>query len=268
MIQFICFGSGSSGNCYYLNVDGYGIVIDLGIGYRAFKKYFRDYGLSFDKIQAILVTHDHTDHVKSVGSLSAEFKVPVYAASAVHEGMQRNYFMSRKIAADLRHDITPDASFALGAVQVTPFTVPHDSSANHGYCLTFPSGNRFCLITDAGEFTPTLCKHISQATYLVVESNYDALMLEGGPYPPYLRRRIASPRGHADNACTAATLSTHLSEGARRVWLCHLSEENNHPELARKTVENALHSAQNELSPQLQLEVLKRKVPSELYTLE
>lgn len=95
-MKFICLGSGSSGNCYYINADGYGIIIDMGIGLRGLKKHFRDYGLNMGQINSILVTHDHTDHVKSVGALSLEFHVPVYTSQEVHNGMDRNCLMTKK----------------------------------------------------------------------------------------------------------------------------------------------------------------------------
>lgn len=267
MLKFICFGSGSSGNCYYINMDGYGVLIDLGIGLRSFKRDMRNYGLSFGEIKAILVTHDHTDHVKSVGALSGEFHLPVYASDLVHQGMQRNYFMSKKIGAALRHAVVPGEEFALGPFGVLPFAVPHDSMDNCGYLIT-AGDTIFCLATDMGCVTDDIRAAVARAHYLVVEANYDAAMLAGGPYPAFLKRRITGGRGHMDNADTARLLAGHLSPAARRVWLCHLSEENNHPELARKTVETALLEA-GKMGPgqPLQLEVLKRKVPSPLYEL-
>lgn len=267
MIKFICFGSGSSGNCYYLNADGYGILIDFGIGTRTFKKYMRDYGLSFGQVNAILVTHDHTDHIKSVGTFSGEFHLPVFATQAVHQGMQRNHFMYKKVTEENKRFIVEGTLFETGPFQVVPFAVPHDSSANCGYFITCGDGPSFCLITDAGCFTEEMTPFIARANYLVIEANYDAMMLETGPYPPYLKRRIKGGRGHMDNADTASVLAGHLTEAARRVWLCHLSEENNHPELARKTVETALAGAGFNLGTDLFLEVLKRKVPSQLYDL-
>lgn len=267
MVKFICFGSGSSGNCYYLGTDDYGIVIDMGIGTRTFKKYMRDYGLSFGKLNAILVTHDHTDHVKSVGAFSNEFHLPVFATQAVHQGMQRNHFMYKKIPDSNKRYITEGTAFEAGPFRVTPFAVPHDSSANCGYFIEFQSGANFCIITDAGCFTDEMNRFIPQTNYLVVEANYDDTMLESGSYPPYLKRRIRSERGHMDNAETARILATHLTEKTRRIWLCHLSEENNHPELARKTVETALANAGFQVGTKLSLEVLKRKVPSSFYEL-
>ena len=268
MLRFICFGSGSSGNCYYLNADGYGLLIDLGIGLRSLKKYIRNYGLSFGEINAIFVTHDHTDHVKSVGAFSGEFNIPVYALQSVHEGMQRNYFMSKKIIPDNKRILNPDTTILLEKFKITPFNVPHDSSANCGYFIEV-DGITFCLVTDMGHVTDDIRLYIEKSRYVVVEANYDAMMLKNGPYPAFLKRRIMGREGHMDNLDTAELLSTSLSAETRNVWLCHLSEENNHPELARKTVETALFDAGKWIPGGfLKIDVLKRKVPSLLYELD
>ena len=267
MLKFICFGSGSSGNCYYLNTEGYGIIIDMGIGLRTMKKHFRDFGLKMAQINSILVTHDHTDHVKSVGALSNEFHIPVYSSQEVHDGMGRNCFMTKKVRQEEKHVIAHNEPFELGPFKVTAFPVPHDSSGNNGYFIE--SGDiTFCLITDAGHLTPEMMEYVGRAKYVVLEANYDATMLEQGPYPQYLKKRIMGPAGHLCNTETALGLAEHLSENARCVWLCHLSEENNHPELARKTIETELLSHGYILGNKLKVEVLKRKVPSGLYELE
>jgi len=267
MTEFICFGSGSSGNCYYLRADGYGLVIDLGLGIRVFKKYFRDYGLPLAQIGAVLVTHDHTDHVKSVGSLSNEFHLPVYSSPEVHAGMHRNHFMSRKVNKDDVRHLAPGESVRVGPFTVTIFPVPHDSAGNNGYLIE-KDAMRLCLLTDAGHVTPEMCDYIRRANYLIVESNYDKTMLETGPYPPYLKKRISGPAGHLSNDECAQTLAAHMGKDVRHVWLCHLSEENNRPELACHAVFTQLEAAGRELPGSLTVEALKRTAPSPLYTLE
>ncbi len=268
MVTFMRFGSGSSGNCYYIKSGDYGLLIDLGLGIRTFKKYFKEYGQKFSDIKGILVTHDHTDHVKAVGLLSCEHHLPVYATRLVHEGMTRNYFMKKKVEEGQERYLQHGETVEIGPFQVTPFHVPHDSSDNSGYFIEH-GDVRFCLITDAGETTEEMCSYIRRSTHLVMEANYDEAMLATGPYPPYLQNRIRSGRGHMCNADTAKTLAENLSENIKNVWLCHLSEENNHPELARKTVESHLWSAGFLFGKEhLQLEVLKRKLPSLAYELE
>ena len=267
MLKFISFGSGSSGNCYYLNSEGYGIIIDMGIGLRGMKKYFRDFGLNMSQINSILVTHDHTDHVKSVGALSSEFHIPVYTSQEVHDGMGRNCFMTKKVRPEDKHVVNPGEPFQLGPFKITSFPVPHDSSGNNGYFIEFGNSS-FCLATDIGHLTPEIESYLEKSKYIVIEANYDAMMLEQGPYPQYLKKRIMGPAGHLCNDETAKGLAEHLSPETQRIWLCHLSEENNHPELARKTIETALINAGHAVGETLTVEVLKRKVPSGIYELE
>ncbi|MBF1075554.1 MAG: MBL fold metallo-hydrolase [Prevotellaceae bacterium] len=278
-MQFICFGSGSSGNCYYLESRGEAILIDLGIGIRAFKKHMRDYGLTMPKIKAIIVTHDHTDHIKAVGPLSIEFRIPVYASMPVHEGIVRNRFMTKKIPEDLQRCTVLNTPFEVGNFRITPFAVPHDATDNNGYFIELiepeetnatdlfaPQGGdgrpTFCLITDAGQFTETMIPYVQRARYLVIEANYDRELLDNGPYPLYLRKRISGGRGHMDNRLTAEALKQHLTPETRRVWLCHLSAENNNPETARRTVAEAIDALPFAERPRL--DVLRRTVPSGL----
>lgn len=325
-MKFISFGSGSSGNCYYLESRGTAILIDLGIGIRAFKRYMSNYGLTIPKIAAIIVTHDHTDHIKAVGPMAITYRTPVYASQRVHEGIDRNRFMTKKIPAELKHYTELHTPFEVGNFRITPFTVPHDSNDNNGYFIEliqaepveenlfgslFDNVNTspenlgvtqenvgdssknvgdfsgivggdfqkqgeemqhqsaelptFCLITDAGQFTDEMIPFVQRAKYLVIEANYDAEMLEHGPYPKYLQDRISSGRGHLANVLTAAALRTHLTPTTRRIWLCHLSAENNHPEKAAATVQEAIDALS--FSPKPLVEVLRRTVPSELMEL-
>jgi len=267
MLKFISMGSGSSGNCYCLFTENDGLIIDIGVGLRSLKKHFRDYGLSMSRVHYLLVTHDHADHIKSVGSASYEFQLPVYATSIVHEGIDRNYFVSRKIESGLRRIIQAGVTMQLGDFTVTPFSVPHDSSDNVGYFVE-AGGVNFCIITDAGIVTDTMKPFITRADYLVIEANYDPEMLRQGPYPQHLKERIASTRGHLCNAECGQALVENMGAQLRHVWLCHLSEENNHPELARKTVEAILRSYGIIAGKDLQLDVLKRKLPTGVFELE
>lgn len=268
MLNFICFGSGSSGNCYYFNVLGHGILVDLGISLRTLRKYFSDYGLSMAQIEAVLVTHDHADHVRYVGAFSKEFHVPVYALPGVFMGMDRNRFMRKKVPADLRRTLEYEKVVEIGPFSITPFAVPHDSAANSGFCLQV-GDRRFCLMTDVGHITETLRRYLRDAHYVVVEANYDNVMLETGPYPYYLKRRIQSPNGHLDNVACGNLLAEELSSEARRVWLCHLSEENNHPDKALQTVKERMSViGRPRVGENYLIEPLQRKHPSPLYSLD
>lgn len=267
MLEFISFGSGSSGNCYYLKTEADGLLIDCGVGIRTLKKYFVNYGLNITDVHNILVTHDHADHVKSVGVFSREYNVPVYATREVHKGIDNNYCVRRKIQPINVHIIEKDEMFQLGDFMITCFNIPHDSRDNVGYRVEY-GGVVFCLMTDAGHVTDKMKKYIREANYLVIEANHDEEMLMNGSYPFHLKERVKGPNGHLSNKCCAEALVENASPALRCVWLCHLSEENNHPELARKTVETILRSNGITVGVDFNLEVLKRRTPSKIYELK
>ncbi len=266
MLKFISFGSGSSGNCYMLYTETDGLLIDTGIGIRTLKKYIHNYGLKLTDIHHILITHDHADHIKSVGTISGDYFIPVYATRDVHQGINNNYCVRRKIQPINAKQFEKGSTLQIGDFEVTSFNVPHDSSDNVGYRIRY-EGVTFCLMTDVGHVTEDMKSYIQEANYLVLEANHDEEMLENGPYPTYLKERVRSDYGHLSNRVCADTLVENATPRLRHVWLCHLSEENNHPELARKTVEMILRN--NGIIPgkDFELDVLKRQTPSEIYEL-
>ena len=267
MIKFISFGSGSSGNCYLLSSGNTSLMIDSGVGVRNLKKYLRDFGLRFENINAILVTHDHADHVKSVGVISNEYGIPVYATDAVHRGIEHNYCVRKKIEVNNKRVIEPGHTFSIGEFVVTPFDVPHDSCGNVGYRIENVHGEIFCLMTDIGHVTDDIRQNVSLADYLVVEANHDESMLRQGPYPQYLKERVKGDFGHLSNVSCAELLRDYASKRLKHVWLCHLSEENNHPELLRKTIEETLSSVPGVNTCGFEVDILKRKMPSEIFQL-
>lgn len=266
MLKFISFGSGSSGNCYYLSTATDGLIIDIGVGIRTLKKQFREYGISLNTVRRIFVTHDHADHIKSVGSFSHDYHVPVYATRLVHQGIDHNYCVQRKVGEDLKNVIEINQTIQAGDFTVRPFPVPHDASENVGYEIQ-AEGVTFVIITDMGSVTPEIKEAISRANYLVIEANHDVEMLKTGPYPEYLKKRILSGSGHLSNTDCGHALAENMTEDLRHVWLCHLSEENNHPELARKTVETILRGYGIIPGKDIELEVLRRKSPTGIYEL-
>ena len=266
MLKFICLGSGSSGNSYFLYTENYGVLIDAGVGIRTLKKHFINNGLSISQIKAVLVTHDHADHIKAVGNLSNDYNIPIYATEEVHEGIKRNYCVSLKPSNEHIYVIEKNKTFNLDELEITPFEVPHDSNDNVGYSIKCKDVT-FCLITDCGHIEDYFKEYISDANYLVLEANHDIDMLMMGPYPAHLKGRIRSGRGHLCNKEAAQLLTDCMTEKMKHVWLCHLSEENNHPELARKTVDAHLRSYGIIAGKDIELEILKRRVTSKIYDL-
>ena len=259
--------SGSSGNCYYLATDENAILIDAGIGIRTIKKVFKEYGLSLGKLRGVLITHDHADHIKAAGHLGEKYNIPIYSTERIHQGMRRSYCMTEKLSQEHIRFIEKNEPFQLTDFHVTCFEVPHDGTDNVGYCITV--GNKtFSFLTDIGHITPEASRFIGLADYLIIEANYDDDMLRMGPYPPHLKARIAGPNGHLSNRELADYLSNNLTERLKYVWLCHLSKDNNHPELALKTVELALKEQNVTIGKDLQVIPLRRTLPSEMYHFE
>ncbi|MCQ2197731.1 MAG: MBL fold metallo-hydrolase [Bacteroidaceae bacterium] len=266
MIKFLCLGSGSSGNSYFLTTGNTSILIDAGLSMRALRKHLQANGFEVDKVDAVFVTHDHADHIKAVGNLANDLGIPIYATPEVHKGINRNYCVTSKLTEKHVRFISKEQIIQFGDFSITAFEVPHDSSDCVGYRVE-AEGVTFCLITDVGHATEVIQKKVSEANYLVLESNHDEEMLVRGPYPAYLKGRIRSGRGHLSNRDCANLLAEHATEKLKHVWLCHLSEENNHPELARKTVSAVLRSFGLIDGVDFKVDILKRKTPSLVHEL-
>ena len=265
-VRFISLASGSSGNCYYLGTENYGILIDAGIAARTIRKVLKEHGIGMETIRAVFVTHDHADHIKALGGLGEKLNIPIYTTARIHEGIGRSYCMTEKLHTSARF-LEKQTPMQLEDFRIESFEVPHDGIDNVGYFITAGDKN-FAFLTDLGEITPVAAEYICRANYLVLEANYDDEMLQMGPYPPYLKERIKGRTGHLSNAVAAQFLADHFTDRLRYVWLCHLSKDNNHPELAYKTVELKLHDRGIVVGRDLQLCALKRTTPSELYEFE
>jgi len=266
-MKFISLGSGSSGNCYLLQSGETSILLDAGISMRSLKKHLKDCGISLENgISAVFVTHDHADHIKSVGNIASDCGKVIYATKLVHEGIACNRCLKVQIPSACVAFVEKGKTMEVGNFRITAFDVPHDSHDCVGYVVE-ADGVRFCLITDVGHVTDTIREQVGLANYLVLEANHDVNMLFMGKYSQYLKDRISSDRGHLNNEQAARLLAEYATPQLRHVWLCHLSEENNHPVLARKTAEAVLR--QHGIIPgvDFELDILKRKSPSEFYSL-
>lgn len=261
--RFLSLASGSSGNCYFLGTEEYGILLDAGIGVRTIKKCLKENGIELEQILGILVTHDHADHIKSVGCLGEKHNIPVYATAKVHEGIDKSRYVEEKLY-NSRRIIEKEVAFELYDFIITPFDVPHDGIDNVGYSIVCGE-HRFVIVTDVGHITEIVAKYMRQANYLVIESNYDEEMLLQGSYPFFLKERIKSPQGHLSNQEAAEFLAANFDLHLKNVWLCHLSRDNNHPELAYKTVEMAMSRYGIRIGKDVNVTALKRTVPSEIF---
>lgn len=277
-LLFMSFGSGSSGNSCYVGSRRQGVLVDAGIRPDDIADALRRNGISMDAVKGVLVTHDHSDHVRHIYALVRRYRhIGVYATPRAFNGMLRRHSLSSRLK-DYHKPIYKEIPFKIAGMEVTAFDVSHDGSDNAGFFIDTPRGP-FAIATDMGSVTERAMHYISRADYLVVEANYDAVMLRNGRYPEYLKARIAAPNGHMDNAETAALLSRIYTPRLANVFLCHLSHDNNTPARALTTVRMALEGAGvtdfgdglpslTDMLHPLHLVALPRFDPSPLYILK
>ncbi|MBR4228461.1 MAG: MBL fold metallo-hydrolase [Bacteroidales bacterium] len=286
-VKFFSISSGSCGNCYFLSLEedgahSAGVVIDAGVSLRRLKKELLVKGYGFDSFSAILVTHDHLDHIRHLGSFCKHLCKPVFATPVLHSALAHHPFTSSWIGGcsrELRSGdwnvIVPDKIFA------KYFIVPHDATQTVGYALWL-GGYKFVIMTDIGEMTEEALAYARNADTVVIESNYDKEMLLTGSYPYDLKMRILGGNGHLRNDQCAEAVKEFMHDGLRNVFLCHLSENNNTPELALSASSDALESIGfhrtyersavfvNEgdgVERRVNLRALPRRTPSPLYVL-
>ncbi|MDE7347100.1 MAG: MBL fold metallo-hydrolase [Muribaculaceae bacterium] len=240
-LYFCSFGSGSSGNsCYIGSAEG-GLIVDVGIRAEELERGLAANGVSMKHVKGVLLTHDHSDHVKYVYALLRNHRhLKLFCTNRVLNGMLRKHSISKRIK-EYHVPVFKEIPFKLLDFEITAFEVPHDGSDNMGFSIEFDS-RRFVLATDLGEVTDRARYYMGRATYLMIEANYDAHMLRTGRYPEYLKARIASGSGHLDNRQTAAFLAEVINPGLNHIFLCHLSKDNNTPQIALRTVREALEA--------------------------
>ncbi len=259
--SFFSLSSGSCGNCYYLGNSHYGILIDAGIGPRIIKKRLAEYGVDYTSIYALLITHDHYDHIRAAGYLGEKYNIPVYATETVHEGIRKCPLVKNSLIGRNRCVIEKEKSFVIEDFRITAFDVPHDSSDNAGYFFEF-GNHKLTLATDVGKITERIAYYVSKSHHLIIESNYDEAMLRNGNYPFHLKQRITNGNGHLSNRQTADFLAENFPSQLKNIWLCHLSGDNNHPDLALKTTNDRLKEKGIPVGTDVNVDVFRRNVLS------
>ena len=242
LLYYISFGSGSSGNSCYIGTREGGVIIDAGIRANEIEAKIRANGIDIKKIYGILLTHDHSDHVRYAYTLVRNNKhMKVYCTNRVLNAILRRHDISKRIK-DYHTPIFKEIPFKAGELEITAFEVPHDGSDNMGFSVGFQNRN-FVLATDMGEVMPRARHYMSRADYLVIESNYDLAMLRNGRYPEFLKARIQTQIGHMDNENTAKFLREIYNPRLKYIFLCHLSKDNNTPEIAIAKARASLEEA-------------------------
>ncbi len=230
--------SGSSGNCSFLEAGKARVLVDAGLAGKQIEAALRAINVEPGTLSAILVTHEHIDHVRAVGVLSRRYKVPVYANAACFTQMERSI---GELLPSCCRIFETGCDFYIGELNVTPFKISHDAVEPVGYTFSH-KGRSVGLLTDTGRMYEHLYDAVSGLDLLLLEANHDIDMLKSGPYPEALKKRILSSKGHLSNEAAGKTLLRLYERGLRHAVLGHLSAQNTDETLAMSTVEEILKS--------------------------
>ena len=236
-MQICTLASSSSGNCTVVREGDTNILIDAGISMRRITCALREMGLEPSMLTAVLVTHEHIDHIRGLSTMVKNYDIPVYAPGKVAENAQNIIpALHGKLST-----IPVGVDFSIGCVDVRAFHTPHDTQESVGYKIR-SGGRAFALATDLGHVTEEVLTELIGVNAAVIEANYDTIMLKNGPYPIQQKKRILSDNGHMSNKLCGRLAGRLAENGAEKLILGHLSSENNTPELAYDTVAQELAS--------------------------
>jgi len=234
-VRLTILGSGSSGNCAYIETEEARILVDAGFSLRQIRKRLETIGRAPENLTAILVTHEHSDHVSSLPLLSEKLHIPIYCNRPTQEATE--YQFQSRLSCRI---FETGASFEVGDILVETFSVPHDAQDPVGYLLRTSAGN-IGFLTDLGHTTRLVLERIRPAHALVLEANHDVKMLQDCPTRPWsLKQRILGRHGHLSNEAAADAAEQIMSAELRHLYLGHLSRECNLPQLAHRVVSERL----------------------------
>jgi phosphoribosyl 1,2-cyclic phosphodiesterase len=240
-VSLSVLASGSRGNAAIVESSSTRILVDAGISCRETLKRMKAVGDDPHSLTAIVITHEHADHVYGLLVLARKLNVPVFMTGATHHAWVRSVRDATGEPPDANRIefFSSGRSFQIGDIEVRPFTIPHDAADPVGFTFRV-EGVKIGFATDLGYMPPSVCDHLRSCDVLVLESNHDLEMLRGGPYPWSVKQRVMSRVGHLSNEKLAQFFASDYDGSASYIVLAHLSEQNNHPEIARCAAEKAL----------------------------
>lgn len=249
--------SGSSGNCFYVETDRTRILIDAGISPRQTSGRLQRHGRDIHSIDAVLLTHDHSDHSRYVSKVCGRFDLPLYVTQKTFSAIERKQDFPQSLEINR---FKAGQSFQVGDLQIHSIPTPHDAIDGVAFVVEHES-KRLGVLTDLGHAFNGLREILESLDAVIIESNYDDSLLDEGPYPEFLKRRIRGQGGHLSNLDSARLLHQGATERMQWICLCHLSEKNN-------SVETAIRIHQNWLGEQYPIYVARRKEASEVLELK
>ena len=260
MLNFCSLYSGSSGNSLFVETSNTKVLIDAGVSSKKIEKALNDIHIEPSSLDGILVTHEHTDHVQGLGTLSKKFDLPVFVNQETLDAMpkQRDKIASKNIKTFKISD-----KFSIGDLEIKPFSIPHDAMNPCGFNI-WKENKKISIATDIGHMTNNILKDLEESLFIMLEANYDPEVLRCSSYPFTLKSRIAGPIGHLSNEMAGKTICHLLKSGLKSAMLGHLSKESNFPELAYQTVMDELISNNSFDKNSIHLNVASRDIHSKL----
>ena len=245
-VRMTVLASGSRGNCTLLSTSCGSILVDAGISCRETLKRMKAADEDPRCLKAIVISHEHGDHMAGVQVLSNKLKIPVYMTEATYDSWRRctRDEEGKPGKIERREHFRAGHNFSIEGITITPFTIPHDAADPCGFTF-MAEGVKIGIVTDLGYLPNNVKHHLRRCDGLLIESNHDLEMLRNGPYPWMVKQRVMSRVGHLSNSALAEFLETDYDGSAAFLVLAHLSEQNNYPELARQTAYKALGAKQN-----------------------
>ena len=272
-MKFYSLVSGSSGNASLISSGRTNILIDCGISAKKTDALLREAGLSggLNDIDALFVTHEHSDHIRGIKRVMSAYSIPVYGSEGTLDSLAKaardEYF--NYAGRELMESVRADFEISIGDISITPFNIYHDAAEPLAYrfeCCGEGGSRAAALMTDCGHFDDYICDHLKELDALILEANHDLKLLADGPYPMMLKRRILSGIGHLSNPDSGKLLSKICGKRLKSVRLGHLSRENNEPQLAVKTVRESLIASGLEAeAAMLSLEAASPELLTEVY---
>lgn len=261
-MRFCVLGSGSKGNATYIASDKAAVLVDAGLGITNLKAKLSALGVSLSQLSGVLVTHEHGDHIKTIGVLSEKYGIPIYASIPTMELLRKKF--GNQLTSEAVRVFQSGEEFYIKDLAVRPFKIPHDAADPHGYSI-FNGAKKVSCVTDLGYISNTVMENVSDSNILLIEANHDLDMLRHGPYSEWLKRRIMSRKGHLSNDDCACALIKLIEKNVRTVVLGHRSEENNSEECIYRSIHSKLAEHGIQVGADMRLELASQHKPTALY---